>query len=72
MYIPAVPATAKNVEYVARQRDHFLRGLTPPDFAGQGRVEGEYVGIGTEKDVESQVGRVAMGLDPLPQAVAVA
>ena len=32
MYIPAVPLTPLNLEYIKHQRDSFLRGLPGPDF----------------------------------------
>ncbi|KAH8091349.1 DUF1479-domain-containing protein [Cristinia sonorae] len=66
MYIPAVPYTAQNAAYVEKQRESFLTGIPPPDFP---RTPGEktFVGFGKPEDIESPIGRKAMGL---PVAVA--
>jgi hypothetical protein len=60
LYIPAVPYTAQNAAYVARQRAAFLAGAAPPDFP---RTKGEaaFVGCGTEQDLRDEQGRRAMG-----------
>ena len=40
MYIPAVPLTPQNLEYIQRQKDSFLNGAVPPDFPkGAGEAE---------------------------------
>ena len=60
MYIPAVPHTRANADYVARQRESFLRGVPPPDFP---KWEGEtgFEGIGTPEDIAHPLGKRAMG-----------
>lgn len=60
MYIPAVPMTPQNVAYIARQRESFLKGLAPPDFPP---TKGEYgnAGLGQPDDIETPIGKVAMG-----------
>ncbi|KAL2674064.1 hypothetical protein Neosp_012510 [[Neocosmospora] mangrovei] len=63
-YIPSVPLTASNAQYVAQQRDAFLKGVPPPDFPG-GRGESEFADRGSTKDILSDSGRLAMGLSPL-------
>lgn len=61
MYIPAVPATPKNTEYVQKQKEHFLRGAPPPDFPqDEGEIGFQY--LGNEKDIKYPLGRKAMGL----------
>jgi hypothetical protein len=61
MYIPAVPLTPQNQQYVARQKDHFLRGVPPPDFPVP-TTGVNFVGIGKDEDIEEPIGRLAMGL----------
>lgn len=56
MYIPAVPLTPQNEEYVKRQADTFLRGKCPPDFP-QGPGEDKFVGVAIADDVKNPVGR---------------
>jgi hypothetical protein len=60
MYIPAVPHTAQNAAYVARQRESFLKGEAPPDMPRH-KGEAAFVGCGTEADIHGEVGRRAMG-----------
>ncbi|KAK7032721.1 DUF1479-domain-containing protein [Favolaschia claudopus] len=66
MYIPAVPLTPANAEYVELQKETFLKGVPPPDFpvaiTGVGLM-----GLAGDNDVEEILGRRAMGL---PIAVA--
>lgn len=62
MYIPAVPHTAQNAEYVARQRESFLKGEAPPDFPTH-KGEAAFVGCGTEADIQGMIGRRAMGFE---------
>lgn len=61
MYIPAVPATTQNKEYIIRQKQTFLIGKPPPDFP-QNDGEMGFTNLGNEKDFLSDIGRVAMGL----------
>lgn len=61
MYIPAVPYTAQNFEYVQRQRECFLKGQRPPDFPG-GESEAAFVGVANAGDIDNEMGRRAMGL----------
>ena len=64
MYIPAVPATAQNLAYLDKQKEHFLRGAPPPDFPqNQGEIGFQY--LGNDQDIVHPVGRRAMGL-PVP------
>ena len=51
MYIPSVPLTSKNVEYVRDQRESFLAAKPPPDFPG-GVGESLFKGTGTEEDID--------------------
>jgi len=60
MYIPAVPLTPQNEKYVERQKETFLKGLSPPDFPRAGG-ESEFVGVGGVADILTPVGRRAMG-----------
>lgn len=61
MYIASVPTTPNNVEYVQRQKDCFLKGNPPPDYA-QGLSEVTFTGIGTQEDIVGKLGREAMCL----------
>jgi len=61
MYIPAVPLTPQNQEYIERQKITFLCGDRPPDFP-KGKSESAYVGVATVDDVVGKAGRIAMGL----------
>ncbi|KAJ7656448.1 hypothetical protein DFH06DRAFT_471627 [Mycena polygramma] len=61
MYIPAVPLTLKNAQYLRDQRNNFLAGLPAPDFPG-GPGESTFVGRATADDVYPG-GRRAVGLD---------
>lgn len=63
MYIPAVPLTVNNAEYLASQRASFLAGYPPYDFSG-GEGETEFEGRATVDDVHpNPASRRAMGLD---------
>ncbi|ORY24395.1 hypothetical protein BCR39DRAFT_561571 [Naematelia encephala] len=62
MYIPSVPLTAQNAEYVRDQRESFLAARPPPDFPG-GVGESGFQGTGREEDVVGLAARNAMGLD---------
>lgn len=50
MYIPAVPLTAINAQYVRDQRESFLQAIPPPDFPG-GVGESNFKGTGAEGDI---------------------
>ncbi|KAI0059235.1 DUF1479-domain-containing protein [Artomyces pyxidatus] len=62
MYIPAVPTTPQNTEYIKRQKDTFVQGSTPPDFP-KTAPEASYVGIGLPEDIVDAMGKKAMGFD---------
>ncbi len=51
-------------KYIAQQRDSFLKGIPPPDFPG-GAGESEFVGRAKTEAIQSESGRIAMGLSPL-------
>ncbi|KAF8886070.1 DUF1479-domain-containing protein [Gymnopilus junonius] len=61
IYIPAVPLTPTNQEYVERQAATFLKGKCPPDMP-QGLGEAEFVGVARLEDIISEAGKRAMGL----------
>lgn len=58
MYIPAMPTTKMNAAYVEKQKDCFLRGVSPPDFPKSSQ---NYIGVGTATDLLSPAGLHAMG-----------
>lgn len=60
MYIPAVPYTVQNFDYIQRQRDCFLKAQRPPDFP-KGQAEAAFVGIADADDIDNDLGRRAMG-----------
>ena len=60
MYIAAVPSTEQNLAYIARQRDAFVQGKTPPDYGKDGS-ESWVKGVATEADIVGPVSRRAMG-----------
>lgn len=62
MYIPAVPATKQNVSYLAKQRDAFIKGHTPPDFGRDGD-ESWVLGVGRPEHITTAAARKAMGLE---------
>jgi len=62
MYIPAVPTTPMNLEYVKKQRGAFIAGERPPDFP-RGLGEKGFVGTATSEDIISPEGRIAMGFE---------
>ncbi|KFY82220.1 hypothetical protein V500_10713, partial [Pseudogymnoascus sp. VKM F-4518 (FW-2643)] len=63
-YIPSVPLTPNNAQYIAQQRDSFLKGVPPPDFPG-GAGESKFTDRAKSDDVLGESGRLAMGLSPL-------
>ncbi|KAG2017541.1 hypothetical protein CC2G_007041 [Coprinopsis cinerea AmutBmut pab1-1] len=62
MYIPAVPLTKMNSEYVQRQKERFLAHERPPDFP-KGRAEKDFVGVAGLADILSERGKIAMGIN---------
>ncbi|CAE6506216.1 unnamed protein product [Rhizoctonia solani] len=65
MYIPAVPMTVANAEYVARQRDTFLAGMPPPDFPQYSDTgESKFILKGLPDHIQSPEGQSAMGMKP--------
>jgi hypothetical protein len=56
MYIPTVPLTAINAQYVRDQRESFLQAIPPPDFPG-GVGESQFQGTGRESDVIGQAAK---------------
>ncbi|KAH9917026.1 uncharacterized protein B0H18DRAFT_47152 [Fomitopsis serialis] len=61
LYIPALPLTPMNADYVRRQKESFLQGVPPPDFPPS-NGESKHVGVGRPEDIESPIGKRAMGL----------
>jgi hypothetical protein len=55
MYIPAVPLTPKNLEYIQEQKEAFLAGTPAPDFPG-GVGESLFEGRGAESDILGKEG----------------
>jgi hypothetical protein len=59
LYIPALPKTPFNSEYVTEQAKLFLQGQNSPDT--ERRAEGTtFVGIATQADIKDPIGRAAM------------
>ena len=67
-YVPSFPATLRNAEYVARQRQHFVQGRTPPDFPPNDS-EATFSGRATEQHLTG-LGRRLIGLEPFAALVA--
>ena len=69
IYIPAMPLTPQNLDYIKRQRDSFLHGFPGPDFpqfeTAPKRGESTYVKKGVITDIHS-AGLRAMGLGNEP------
>ncbi|KAJ6139504.1 hypothetical protein N7471_005990 [Penicillium samsonianum] len=63
-YIPSVPLTPSNAQYIAQQRDAFLSGNPPPDFPG-GLGESQFSDRAQVGDIQSEAGKMAMGLSPI-------
>ena len=61
LYIPALPLTPQNQEYIERQKATFLSGERPPDFP-KGKNESSFIGVATVDDIVGKAGRRAMGL----------
>ncbi|GAT19070.1 similar to An14g07330 [Aspergillus luchuensis] len=51
-------------QYVKQQREAFLKGVPPPDFPG-GSGESQFSDRATIADIQSEAGKVAMGLSPI-------
>ncbi|PWN42015.1 DUF1479-domain-containing protein [Ceraceosorus guamensis] len=64
MYIPAIPLTKMNAQYVASQANAFRAGIPPSDFPG-GAGETSFVGRGRPEEVKGEEARAAMGLGPI-------
>ncbi|PBL02195.1 DUF1479-domain-containing protein [Armillaria gallica] len=62
MYIAAVPTTPLNQAYIERQKESFLKAVTPPDYPAQTKFENALVGFGKADDILNPSGRKAMGL----------
>lgn len=65
MYIPTVPLTELNANYVRDQRESFIKRVPPPDFPG-GEGESTFKGTGTPDDIVGEGPRRAMGLERIP------
>lgn len=63
LYIPAIPLTQANFDYIIQQRATFRQGIPPPDFPG-GAGESTHRGRGVPADIKDPVARRAMGLMP--------
>lgn len=60
LYIPAVPLTVRNAEYLLDQREHFIRGLPAPDFPG-GEGESRFLNRGGQEHIQGETGLRAVG-----------
>jgi len=63
-YIPAVPTSPRNIEYLTRQKATMEVGTVPPDFPGAGEDSGGecgWFGKGTWMDIHPQGERKALG-----------
>ncbi|KAI0941545.1 hypothetical protein AcW1_003415 [Taiwanofungus camphoratus] len=63
LYIPAVPLTEYNANYLRDQVAAFKSGLPSPDFPG-GEGESTFAGRCTADDVQTTEGRRLLGLEP--------
>lgn len=63
LYIPVVPLTTHNAEYLARQRDTLQESIPAPDFPG-GVGEAGFTDVGRPEDIVTDEGRMAMGFKP--------
>lgn len=61
MYIPAIPLTEHNFNYVLSQRESFKNGTPPSDFPG-GEGESDFVGRARPAAVPVGMARRSMGL----------
>ncbi|KAH8824513.1 hypothetical protein DL96DRAFT_1614299 [Flagelloscypha sp. PMI_526] len=62
-YIPAVPLTLKNADYLLDQKIAFTKGVPPPDFPG-GEGESKNVYRASIEDVKTIEGKEALGFEP--------
>ncbi|VUC21251.1 unnamed protein product [Clonostachys rosea] len=72
LYIPACPTTKINLDYVRKQREHFIQGIPPFDFPG-GVGESQHVGrpdAAALKELSNEAALRAFGFAPLDVAVA--
>ena len=69
MYIPAIPLTRHNWDYVSQQRHDFLTGIPPADFPG-GAGEEAFLGRAGVSDIQHGLARSAMGFEPFSEASA--
>ena len=60
IYIPAMPNTPVNAEYIQKQKESFLKGVAPPDFPTT-IGEAACVGVAKEEDIVDPIGKRAMG-----------
>lgn len=63
MYIPAVPLTLYNTQYLDKQREAFLLGFPPSDFPG-GEGESRFKGRAIPEDVRNVEGCRILGFAP--------
>ncbi|PWZ00528.1 DUF1479-domain-containing protein [Testicularia cyperi] len=64
LYIPAIPTTKVNWQYIQDQKLCFHQGIPPPDFPG-GKGESQFQNRGTPADVSDTTARRSLGLEPL-------
>ncbi|KAI0317605.1 DUF1479-domain-containing protein [Amylostereum chailletii] len=62
LYIPAIPLTVNNAEYLRDQRANFVAGLPSPDFPG-GFGESTFVNRGSAADAHGVAGRRLLGFE---------
>jgi len=62
LYIPAVPLTVRNAEYLRDQREHFSLGLPAPDFPG-GEGESYFLNRGGREHAQGEAGLRAIGME---------
>ncbi|KAI0260969.1 hypothetical protein BC834DRAFT_925695 [Gloeopeniophorella convolvens] len=62
LYIPAVPLTVRNADYLRYQRDHFIEGLPAPDFPG-GEGESRFLNRGGKEHADGEAGRRVIGFE---------
>lgn len=61
LYIPAIPLTKTNFEYIQQQRACFASATPPPDFPG-GQGESQFQNTARPDDVQGDVARRSFGL----------
>lgn len=69
LYIPAIPTTKVNWQYILAQRSCFHQGLPPPDFPG-GQGEQQYKERATPDTVFGTKARRSLALEPLDPTLA--